>query len=169
MRPAASACSFAARSACTASSARRQQFLFVLPAVGCVENRHQCKRLIAFDGLINRIDQYRQTVLVLPKHVERNFLDESLHAQQWANVRVVINSAGNGQQFGEPSTGKQPFSGMAGHCNKRLVHLEDGPVQTGRDVAAGSVFEQLRDTRAQRRGITRHHDLRCLRDTSSLP
>ncbi len=49
-------------------------------------------------------------MLILPKHLKGDFFHEPLHAQQRSKVRVVINSAGNGQQLRKAPAGDQPIA-----------------------------------------------------------
>jgi hypothetical protein len=71
-------------------------------------------------------------------------------------MRVVIYSAGNGQQFRESSAVKQPFQDIAGHGDKGLVDVNYSAVNTRRNVAARSVLKQLRDATDPKQVIIWH-------------
>lgn len=133
-----------------------QQFRLVGAAVAGVEDggADQQRPAVAA-GLDGGGHQHGQPAAVGRLEFEGDPADLALHAQQRAEVGLVVEAAAHGQQIGEGPPAHQVAVVVAEPVEQCRVDLRDGAVQQRGEVAARRVFVQVLGAVLQERGERR--------------
>jgi hypothetical protein len=135
---------------------RSEQFVLVGAPIAGIEDRGADQpSLPVAAGLDHGGHQHRQSGPVGGLQFECHTAQLTLHAQQWRDVRLVVDPPADGEQVGEPALPDDLVTLVAEPTEQRRVDLDDRAVEQGRQVPArgvvveilGAVLEQRRQRR----------------------
>ena len=124
-------------------AARLQQLAFVTASIGRVEDRDAREQMPRFAiASLDRIHEHRKTPSILPGELQRDFVEETLHAQQRGEMRFEVDAAGDIQQVLQ-LPGVEILCRVAGPPQKGGVDAQDTTARFQRQVTARRVLEQV--------------------------